>query len=154
MVNLKKILFPTDFSEYSAVAQDYCISIAKKFDAQIYILHVIEIFLPDPDYLSIYGDIDKLYKEFEAEAKKYMTQLVNDKQFASLKLQSHITIGKPFLEIIKYAKETNIDLIVMGSHGKSGLNHILFGSTADKVVTKAPCPVLTVKHPEHKFVMP
>lgn len=62
--------------------------------------------------------------------------------------------GKGFLEIILAAKEENVDLIVMGTHGRTGLSHVLMGSTAEKVVRMAPCPVLTVKHPEHEFVMP
>lgn len=62
--------------------------------------------------------------------------------------------GKAFLEIINVARDENVDLIVMGTHGRTGLSHMLIGSTAEKVVRMAPCPVLTVKHPEHEFVMP
>jgi nucleotide-binding universal stress UspA family protein len=62
--------------------------------------------------------------------------------------------GSPFLEIVRYAKDKNIDLIVLGTHGRSGLSHVLLGSVAERVVRKAPCPVLTVRHPEHEFVMP
>ena len=62
--------------------------------------------------------------------------------------------GTPFLEIIRYAKEKDIDMIVMGTHGRSGLVHMLMGSVAEKVVRKAPCPVLTVRPEGHKFVMP
>ena len=62
--------------------------------------------------------------------------------------------GAPFLEIIRYAKENDVDLIVLGTHGRSGLAHVLLGSVAERVVRKSPCPVLTVRHPEHEFVMP
>ena len=62
--------------------------------------------------------------------------------------------GPPFLEILRYAKEVNADLIVMGTHGRSGLVHMLIGSVAEKVVRKAPCPVLTVRPDQHEFVMP
>jgi nucleotide-binding universal stress UspA family protein len=62
--------------------------------------------------------------------------------------------GPPFLEIVRYAQEANIDLIVLGTHGRGGLAHMLLGSVAEKVVRKAPCPVLTVRHPEHEFVAP
>lgn len=63
-------------------------------------------------------------------------------------------IGKPFVEIVRAAKERDADLIVIGTHGRTGLAHMLIGSTAEKVVRMAPCPVLTVKHPRHAFVMP
>ncbi len=62
--------------------------------------------------------------------------------------------GPPFLEIVRYAQEANIDLIVLGTHGRGGLAHMLLGSVAEKVVREAPCPVLTVRHPEHEFVAP
>lgn len=62
-------------------------------------------------------------------------------------------VGRPFLEIIRYAKEQQIDLIVLGTHGRGVLSHVLIGSVTERVVRKAPCPVLTVRHPEHEFVM-
>ena len=62
--------------------------------------------------------------------------------------------GVPFVEIIRYARESEMDLIVMGTHGRTGLGHLLIGSVTERVVRKSPCPVLTVKHPEHEFVMP
>ncbi len=69
-------------------------------------------------------------------------------------IRTQLSEGKAFLEIITVAKEHAVDLIVMGTHGRTGLAHVLMGSTAEKVVRMAPCPVLTVKHPEHEFVMP
>ena len=65
-----------------------------------------------------------------------------------------MNIGHPSLEIIRYAKDHEIDIIVMGTHGRTGVGHMLMGSVAEKVVRKAPCPVLTVRHPDHEFVMP
>jgi nucleotide-binding universal stress UspA family protein len=81
-------------------------------------------------------------------------QKVPDPAGTSTPAIREIRIGVPFLEIIRYAKEQDIDLIVVGTHGRSGLSHVLLGSVAERVVRKAPCPVLTV-HPEgHQFVMP
>ena len=65
-----------------------------------------------------------------------------------------VLMGHPFVEIIRYAREQDVDCIVLGTHGRSGLSHLLLGSVAERVVRKAPCPVLTVRHPEHEFVMP
>ena len=73
---------------------------------------------------------------------------------AGLDVEHVILRGMPFLEIIRYAKANEVDLIVIGTHGRSGMEHIIFGSTAEKVVRKAPCPVLSVKPAQHAFVMP
>jgi nucleotide-binding universal stress UspA family protein len=73
---------------------------------------------------------------------------------ASLKMEEMIRIGVPFLEIIRVAKEKDVDLIVLGTHGRSGLSHVLIGSVAEKVVHHAHCPVLTIKHPQYKFIAP
>ena len=69
-------------------------------------------------------------------------------------MQTEVGVRAPFTEIIRFAKDKDIDLIVMGTHGHTGLAHVLLGSVAEKVVRKAPCPVLTVRHPEHEFVHP
>lgn len=153
-MEFEKILFPTDFSKYSEVVIPYVVSLAKKYKSKLYMMHVIEVFLPDPDYLGIYSDISKIYDDFEKETKRNIHELKSRDEFSGIDLETIIVIGKPFLEIIKTAKEKEIGLIVMGTHGRSGLNHVIFGSTAEKVVRKAPCPVLTVKHPEYRFVMP
>jgi nucleotide-binding universal stress UspA family protein len=72
----------------------------------------------------------------------------------NLCVQQEVRVGTPFYEIVRYAREMKIDLIVMGTHGHTGLVHVLLGSVTEKVVRKAPCPVLTVRHPEHEFVHP
>ena len=69
-------------------------------------------------------------------------------------MHAEVREGSPFYEIIRYAKEQDVDLIIMGTHGRGGLVHVLLGSVAEKVVRKSPCPVLTVRHPEHEFVHP
>ena len=69
-------------------------------------------------------------------------------------MQIELVTGSPFLQVVRMARKEGVDLIVMGTHGRTGLAHVLMGSVAEKVVRKAPCPVLTVKHPEHEFVMP
>jgi nucleotide-binding universal stress UspA family protein len=73
---------------------------------------------------------------------------------ASLKVEQMTRIGVPFLEIVKVAKEKDVDLIVMGTHGRTGLAHVLIGSVAEKVVHHAHCGVLTIKHPQYKFIAP
>ena len=93
----------------------------------------------------------------EERQKKFQEQLnivLSREMKSSLKIEEMIKIGVPFLEIIKAAKEKEVDLIVMGTHGRTGLAHVLIGSVAEKVVHHAHCPVLTIKHPQYKFIAP
>ncbi|MDX9702291.1 MAG: universal stress protein [Candidatus Auribacterota bacterium] len=156
MVKYTAVLFPTDFSEFSNVALVHAAYICRSCNARLIVLHVVEeVLLPDPiEYMGVYESINEIQKHIEEEAKKNLAILKKDSRLAGIEVSTDISNGKPFLEIVKYSRENKIDLIVMGTHGSSGLNHVLFGSTAEKVVRKAPCPVLTVKHPDHSFSMP
>jgi nucleotide-binding universal stress UspA family protein len=156
MAEIKKILFATDFSENSKWAFTYALSFARKYDAVLYILHVIQ----PPSYpLGMYAEIsfdamDEFTRSMAEAAEKEMnnlrgTELGDFKNFEIL-----IITGTPFLEIIKTAREKEVDLIVLGTHGRTGLDHVLFGSTAEKVVRKASCPVLSVRLPGKEFKMP
>jgi len=93
-------------------------------------------------------------EQIEAEARNRLHGVMTDAGRLRLRVELVMEQGSPFLEIIRYAKDHDIDLIVMGTHGRGPIAHMLMGSVAEKVVRRAPCPVLTVKHPEHKFVMP
>ena len=91
-------------------------------------------------------------EEIRKHSEEQLNELVAKRIPDSIKAASVIKVGKPFIEIIEVAKSENADLIVISSHGRTGMDHVLFGSTADKVVRKAPCPVLTVRPHEHEFV--
>ena len=86
--------------------------------------------------------------------KKALERVIKEEKLQKFNVTAEVREGTPFYEIIQFAKENDIDLIVMGTHGHTGLAHLLMGSVAEKVVRKAPCPVLTVRHPEHEFVHP
>ncbi|MFQ5638711.1 MAG: universal stress protein [bacterium] len=154
MNNIKKILVPVDFSENSRMALDWAMSFADKLDAKVVLFHAFEI----PDVMKepaqrhglLKNDMigrakEEVVKELQAFADKYDEDRIT--------VAPEIGEGKPFVEIIKAAKNFDADLIVMGTHGRTGLSHMLIGSVAEKVVRKAPCPVLTVKHPDFKFEM-
>ena len=157
MLNLKKILYPTDFSEYSLAALPYAVSIARQNDAELYCLHVVD--MPQEEYLTTEYMVplnvphvpeDKVLRTARARMKKFVTENLSEIK----KVESRVLVGVPFVEIIRYSRDQSIDLIVIGTHGHSALAAMLLGTVAEKVVRKAPCPVLTVRHPHHKFEMP
>ncbi len=155
MIKLQRILLPTDFSEFSAAARMYACAFADQFQAELHVLHVIQDLaplVPEPG-AALAPPLDYL-RELELNAQAMLERALDAQWSVGKKIVKAVRQGPPFLEIIHYAQETNIDLIVIGTHGRSGLAHMLMGSVAEKVVRKAPCPVLTVRHPEHEFVMP
>lgn len=156
MIQLQRILLPTDFSKHSEVAMTYAAALAEKFSAKkLYLLHVVQdLALFIPDAVAVAPPIAPPVEEFLAAAGQALEQLSKTGPLKDLPVQREVREGTPFYEIIRFAKETDIDLIVMGTHGHTGLTHVLLGSVTEKVVRKAPCPVLTVRHPEHEFVHP
>ena len=134
MIELKQILHPTDFSANSTRALEYACSLAGRYVAG---------FLPE-DY----------YEHLSKHANEELAALPDKVSSFSGSVTRDVCTGVPFVEIIRYAKENAIDLVVMGTHGYSGMKHLIIGSVAENVVRKAHCPVLTV-HPEnYEFVMP
>jgi nucleotide-binding universal stress UspA family protein len=154
MVTISRILFPTDFSEHADHAWPFALYFAQEFGAEVHLLHVVT---PPPPLLEGYSlnfDPEQITSALTAEANVSIDRLLQAAQGRSLTFQREIRVGVDFHEIINYARTHRIDLIVMATHGRTGLAHALVGSVAEKVVRKAPCPVLTIKHPAMKFEMP
>lgn len=152
MIQLARILLPSDFSELSSAATMYACALAERFDAELHMLHVHESVII-PEY-AMGIDWDKLTEEASQAAVAQMDDILDPAWGEGRRVVKAVSEGPPFLEIIRYAKEHDIDLIVMATHGRSGVPHMLMGSVAEKVVRKAPCPVLTVRPKGHQFVMP
>ncbi len=146
MKKFKTILFATDFSESSDHAFQYAYSLADCFSAKLVILHIISEPVDLRGFYVPHISFDKLEEEIEQGAQKLMEQferrhLGDFKNYVSI-----VSPGIPYDEIIKHAGNEGADLIVMGTHGRTGLDHVLFGSTAEKVVRKSPVPVMTIRH--------
>ena len=152
MINLKRILLPTDFSEPSLEATRYAVELASRFDATLHLLNVIE----DPVlYLPMFESYPLPSKEeFEQYAQTRLENWILADDVEKCETEFHWVHGKPFVEIVRYAKVNEIDMIVIGTHGRNMAAHLLLGSVVEKVVRKSPCPVLTVRPGEHQFVHP
>lgn len=152
-MKIKKILLTTDFSDYASYAFSYAVEFAEKFKAKIGVLHVIEPIIAPTDFTWESYDIAELEKKSREYTQHSLDKIIRGKIPDTIKAIPIIRYGRSFEEIIRCAKDEKFDIIIMSTHGLTGISHILFGSTAEKVVRKSPVPVLTVRDPEHKFEM-
>lgn len=145
MPTFEKILVPTDFSVHSKEAARMAVELAKRFEAKLYFVHVFQsvaYVLPEgymlysaPQLGEILDDLDKMVAAEKSDAQRAGVRSVD----------GDLVEGVPATEIVRYAREKGCDLIVMGTHGRTGVKHALLGSIAEKVVRSAECPVLTVR---------
>ena len=153
-VKIQKVLCPLDYSEYSQHGLEYALHRADMMNSQVHVLHTGDVALRPSYRRPGMPGLGMPVEELEAGANDRMDEIVEECRETHENTQGSVRTGTPFLEIINYAKELPADLVVMGTHGRTGLKHMLIGSVAEKVVRKSPCPVLTVKHPHHQFEMP
>ncbi len=155
MPSIKTILVPTDFSEASETAFQYAKTVAEAFGASLHLVHVMEDLLAHAWTAEVYvASMPQLREEIEKEAQERLGSMLSVEERLRFKAVMSLVAGNPFIEIIRYAKTHNVDLIVLGTHGRGPIAHMLLGSVAEKVVRKSPCPVLTVREGQHEFVMP
>jgi nucleotide-binding universal stress UspA family protein len=153
MIVLKSILVPTDFSETSEVAVKYGIALSRAFNAKLCLLHVLDQGFGDEAIVATTLPLG-LLDLAQNDARERLRKILTAQEDTELRPEYAVRTGRPDSEIVRYAKERDFDLIIMGTHGRSGVAHMLTGSVTEKVVRKAPCPVLTVRHPEHEFIIP
>jgi nucleotide-binding universal stress UspA family protein len=143
MESVKKILIPTDGSDYSLHAAEYALSIAKQHNAQLTIIYVLdEVVIDRFTHVSEREDIEKELKE---DGQRYINFILGLAEKKSVKANSLIVKGRPFEQIVHLANGLNMDLIVMGTYGRRGADRILIGNVAERVIEYAHCPVLVVK---------
>ncbi len=162
-MKLTKILAPTDFSDFSGFSMEWAAYLAHMTKAELLLLHVVseeegrivnEILGDGAVAQIVVGTRTEVLEErcrrmrgqYEAAIARHIQQ--------DLKVRQIVRIGVPFLEIVRVAKEEDVDMVVLGTHGRTGLSQVLIGSVAEKVVHHAHCPVLTIKHPQYRYVSP
>ncbi len=147
MLNLTRILAPTDFSEHSSHALQYAAGMARQFGAKLLLLHVVS----SDALVSISKahvpphPMDQVYEDLAQEIREQYTAHVAPQTRKTLEAEMLVLPGEPSQEILRAAKLKAVDLIVMATHGRTGLSHALMGSVTEKVVRKAPCPVLSIR---------
>jgi nucleotide-binding universal stress UspA family protein len=149
----KKILCPVDFSKFTEEVIAYAADIAKQYGAELHVLHVIPnltYFTPYESFLTP-ENLVAVEKNIQDEVERDFGKIL---KHIDMEIKRVVKTGVAFVEIIDYAKSEGIDLIVMGTHGRSGIEHILIGNVAEKVVRKSPCPVLTIRPKGKEFKMP
>ncbi len=151
-INIQRILVPIDFSEHSKNALKYAIPFAQKFKASIDLIYVVEPTIYPADFSFGQIGFPNIEEEMRTRGSAELENLITKEVAGKVISRKIVRTGKPFYEINQYALEENISLIIIATHGHTGMEQILFGSTAEKVVRKAPCPVLVVRSGEHEFV--
>jgi nucleotide-binding universal stress UspA family protein len=156
MIAIKNILVGTDFGEAADSALSYGRELAGRFGATLHVLNVVENF-----YVTTFGAetyaafVPEMQRELEDAARKRLDEALIDSDGSGPATRPVVmTSGSAAYAIVDYARENHIDLIVMGTHGRGALAHLMMGSVAERVVRLASCPVLTVRHPQHEFVTP
>ena len=153
MISIDRILCPTDFSKYADHALSYGVEFAKQFKATLHLHHSISIPYMAVAY-EIGPDVAAVRDAAEAEAKKRLDEKREALQAEGIAVETHLTVGTPFVDIVTRARDLDVDMIILATHGWGAIKQLILGSTAERVVRKAPCPVLTIKQPEREFVMP
>ena len=152
---VRKVLFPTDFSPYANQALPYALGMAQDYGAALHVLHVI----PTPEMAMQFEPVapvldQSFFTELEMQARESLETAVPESVRKAMDIVLEVRRGTPFVEIVRYAREQGIDLIVLATHGRTGIRHALFGSVAERVVRKAPCAVLSIRPKGHEFEMP
>ncbi|MDP2156349.1 MAG: universal stress protein [Nitrospirota bacterium] len=149
-MKLKTILFATDFSEGSKNALPYAVDLAKRYEAKLFLMHVIYDVARTTGWYVPHISVEEMYNDLEKSAKAELEKTFIEEMKGVKAIEQVVMKGVPYEEITKFAETNKIDVIVLATHGRTGLDRLLFGSTAEQVVRYAPCPVLSVRLPKHE----
>ncbi len=144
MIDMKKVLCPVDYSVCSQEAFKYAAHIARTESAKLYLVHVIDVRSFGHES-PLDSDVPKPSEDAIRRIKEDLTKKAAD-EVEGVEIESVVVVGVPVKVILSVAEERKVDMIVMGTHGRTGIPHMIIGSVAENVVRKAPCPVLTIRH--------
>lgn len=156
MIEMKTILYPTDFSEYADHARMYVTEMAKSFNSSVLLMHTIQA----PSHYEVaYNyelalNVEEIGEKRQKAAEAKLEEIAESIRKEGIEVETLITLGSPFVDIVSTARKRKVDIVILSTHGWGFIKHVLMGSTAERVVRKAPCPVLTVRKEEHEFVHP
>jgi len=147
-MDIKTILVPTDFSDYAEYAYNWALGLATDCKAKVILFHaaptVSHLAFPESAY---YPDFSRMEREMIADAEKQISQFAAKKGTGTVPVETRVSVGDAVWETCRVAEREHADLIVMGSHGRTGLSHVVLGSVAERVVRHASCPVLVARMP-------
>ncbi|MBV8675948.1 MAG: universal stress protein [Planctomycetaceae bacterium] len=146
MIEIRTILAPTDFSPHAEKAVRYACGLAERFEAELHLLHVLSDIVPtgpDPMLASVLPP--EYYKESEEQSRQTLSKLLAPSWGRPRSVVTAVRWGTPVEEIVAYARAASVDLIVIATHGRTGLSHVLLGSVAERMIREAPCPTLTIR---------
>jgi len=148
MIEIRNILAPTDFSPHSEVALKYACALAERFGAKLHVLNILSEVLPvGPDPMISPILPPEYYTESEAQSREALKDAIKPEWGKPAAVETAVKWGSPVEVVIEYAKATHADMIVIATHGRTGLSHVLLGSVAERIVREGPCPVLTIRDP-------
>jgi nucleotide-binding universal stress UspA family protein len=154
MLKIERILCPMDFSEFSVRAFGYAQSLAKRYSAKLYVEHVVQPLGTAYPYYVFPETVNQIYGDLADEAKQHLQEFVKIHTRDGTQAEFVVETGPVSQCILSFSETQAIDLIVMGTHGRQGMDHLTMGSVTEKVLRKARCPVLAVRRPAHDFVSP
>jgi len=149
VINLDKILVPIDFSDHSRKALAYAVKFAQQFGSEIELVHVVTPVVY-AEGMVLPAAMENLDRQTEEHAKAELDKIAAENP--GVKIKTAILTGNPYDEIVTHARKRQTDLLLITTHGRTGLQHFLMGSTAEKILRHAPCPVMVVRDKEHEFV--
>jgi universal stress protein A len=146
VIEIRSIMAPTDFSAHSEESVRYACGLAERLGAALHLVHILSEILPvGPDPLLMPVMPPEYYKENEDRARESLGRLLDPGWGTPCSVVTEVCWGSPVESIVSYAVDQRVDLIVIATHGRTGLSHVLLGSVAERIVREAPCPVLTIR---------